>query len=305
MQCVTGDYSYDPIFPDQDPDVLLVPDYATRQARCPGPACRARWRSTTATSSTGEPCQFAPRTILRDVMARYERHGLRAGRRARDRVLPDRAQRRPRAAAARARDARRPHARWASRRSASTRSTSTPRSGTSSAPRCDALGIRADTWIHEVGLTQFEINLLHDDPLVVADQAFLFKYAAKEIALKHGMNAVFMAKPIAHQPGSSMHLHQSLVDADGRNVFSDADGGESDAVPPVHRRPAGQPAQPDAAVRAVREFVSALRQGQPGAGEFPLGLRQPHRRPAHPAQRAGRAPRREPRGRRRRESRTW
>ena len=95
------------------------------------------------------------------------------------------------------------------------------------------------------------------------------------------MNAVFMAKPIAHQPGSSMHLHQSLVDADGRNVFSDADGGESDAVPPVHRRPAGQPAQPDAAVRAVREFVSALRQGQPGAGELPLGLRQPHRRPAH------------------------
>jgi glutamine synthetase len=92
----------------------------------------------------------------------------------------------------------------------------------------EVLGIRADTWIHEVGLTQFEINLLHDDPLVVADQAFLFKYAAKEVALKHGMNAVFMAKPIAHQPGSSMHLHQSLVDADGWNVFSNSDGSESD-----------------------------------------------------------------------------
>jgi glutamine synthetase len=78
-----------------------------------------------------------------------------------------------------------------------------------------------------VGLTQFEINLLHDDPMVVADQAFLFKYAAKEVALKHGMNAVFMAKPIARQPGSSMHLHQSLVDAQGRNVFSNDDGSES------------------------------------------------------------------------------
>ena len=57
-----------------------------------------------------------------------------------------------------------------------------------------AVGVRADTWIHEVGPTQFEINLLHGDPVEVADQAFLFKYAAKEIAIKHGLNAVFMAK---------------------------------------------------------------------------------------------------------------
>src|SRR3954467_14675140 len=91
----------------------------------------------------------------------------------------------------------------------------------------DTLGVQADTWIHEVGLTQFEINLVHDDPVVVADQAFLFKYAAKEVALKHGLNAVFMAKPITGQPGSSMHLHQSVVDAEGRNVFSNADGSES------------------------------------------------------------------------------
>ena len=54
----------------------------------------------------------------------------------------------------------------------------------------------------------------------MADQAFLFKYAAREMALKHGLNAVFMAKPIAGSSGSSMHLHQSLVDAQGTNVFS-------------------------------------------------------------------------------------
>jgi len=91
-----------------------------------------------------------------------------------------------------------------------------------------ALGVRADTWIHEVGLTQFEINLVHGDALDAADQAFLFKMAAKETALRHGMHAVFMAKPIAGQAGSSMHLHQSVVDADGRDVFSAPDGGESD-----------------------------------------------------------------------------
>jgi glutamine synthetase len=91
----------------------------------------------------------------------------------------------------------------------------------------DGLGIQADTWIHEVGTTQYEINLLHGDPVQVADQAFLFKYAAKEVAIAHGLNAVFMAKPIAGAPGSSMHLHQSVVDAAGRNIFSGDDGKET------------------------------------------------------------------------------
>ena len=92
---------------------------------------------------------------------------------------------------------------------------------------CQTLGIATDTWIHEVGATQYEINLLHGDAVAVADQAFLFKYAAREIALKHGLNAVFMAKPIAGSAGSSMHLHISVVDAQGANVFSRPDGGES------------------------------------------------------------------------------
>jgi len=65
--------------------------------------------------------------------------------------------------------------------------------------------------------------------VALADQAFLFKTAAREIALRHGLNAVFMAKPISGQAGSSMHLHQSVVDAQGRNVFSQADGGPSEA----------------------------------------------------------------------------
>jgi len=61
----------------------------------------------------------------------------------------------------------------------------------------------------------------------VADQAFLFKYAAREIALKHNLNAVFMAKPISGSAGSSMHLHISVVDEVGNNIFSQADGCES------------------------------------------------------------------------------
>jgi glutamine synthetase len=89
------------------------------------------------------------------------------------------------------------------------------------------LGVVSDTWIHEQGNSQFEINLMHGDPVAVADQAFLFKYAAKEIAIKHGMNAVSLAKPISGEAGRSMHLHHSVVDQDGNNIFSNADGSEN------------------------------------------------------------------------------
>ena len=86
-------------------------------------------------------------------------------------------------------------------------------------------GMPRDTFMHEMGTSQFEINMLHGDPLLLADQTFLFKHLLKEIALKHGLSVVCMAKPLAGTAGSSMHIHQSLVDRDtGANIFSDADG---------------------------------------------------------------------------------
>ncbi|WP_429492911.1 glutamine synthetase family protein [Pseudomonas sp. S30_BP2TU TE3576] len=91
-----------------------------------------------------------------------------------------------------------------------------------------ALGLPRDTFMHEMGISQFEINLLHGDPLLLADQTFLFKHLLKEVALKHGLSVVCMAKPLAHTPGSSMHIHQSVVEIDsGRNVFSDEAGQET------------------------------------------------------------------------------
>src|SRR6201985_1417934 len=77
MQCVTGDYSYDPIFPDQDPDVALVPDYATVRP-VPWTSVPRALAIHDCVELGGEPCQFAPRSVLRDVMARYEKRGLRA-----------------------------------------------------------------------------------------------------------------------------------------------------------------------------------------------------------------------------------
>ncbi|WP_177434371.1 MULTISPECIES: glutamine synthetase family protein [unclassified Pseudomonas] len=93
-----------------------------------------------------------------------------------------------------------------------------------------ALGLPRDTFMHEMGVSQFEINLLHGDPLLLADQTFLFKHLLKEVALKHHLTVVCMAKPLAHTPGSSMHIHQSIVEIDtGRNVFSD-DAGQPTAI---------------------------------------------------------------------------
>ena len=90
---------------------------------------------------------------------------------------------------------------------------------------CEAQDIEIDTLIHEDGPAQMEINLLHGDPLDLADQAFLFKRTAREAALRHKMYTTFMAKPHGKEPGSAMHIHQSIVDKKtGQNVFSNPDG---------------------------------------------------------------------------------
>jgi glutamine synthetase len=90
---------------------------------------------------------------------------------------------------------------------------------------CEAQDLDIDTLIHEEGAAQMEINLNHGDALDLADQAFLFKRTAREAALRHKMYATFMAKPLAGEPGSAMHIHQSIVDAKtGENIFSDAEG---------------------------------------------------------------------------------
>ncbi|WP_333708661.1 glutamine synthetase family protein [Tepidimonas ignava] len=94
---------------------------------------------------------------------------------------------------------------------------------------CDKMELNVDTLIHEVGAGQVEINFFHAHPLELADEVFLFKRTVREVALRHDMYATFMAKPIAGEPGSAMHIHQSLVDkASGRNVFSNEDGSPSE-----------------------------------------------------------------------------
>jgi len=89
-------------------------------------------------------------------------------------------------------------------------------------------GLEIDTMIHEEGAAQMEINLRHGNPLVLADQVFMFKRTIREAALRHEMYATFMSKPMSNQPGSAMHIHQSVVDREtGKNIFSGEDGEET------------------------------------------------------------------------------
>ncbi len=85
---------------------------------------------------------------------------------------------------------------------------------------CDAMELDVDTLIHESGAAQLEVNFTHAGALSLADQVFLFKRTMREAALRHGIYATFLAKPMENEPGSAMHIHQSVVDAKGRNVFT-------------------------------------------------------------------------------------
>ncbi len=93
---------------------------------------------------------------------------------------------------------------------------------------CEKMELNVDTLIHEVGAGQMEINFFHDHPLGLADEVFFFKRTIREAALRHEMYATFMAKPMANEPGSAMHVHQSIVDVKTRkNIFSNPDGSPS------------------------------------------------------------------------------
>lgn len=95
---------------------------------------------------------------------------------------------------------------------------------------CEKQELDVDTLIHESGAAQMEINFDHGDALDCADQAFLFKRTVRETALRHGVYATFMAKPMENEPGSAMHIHQSILDVNGKNIFSNEDGSNSDAI---------------------------------------------------------------------------
>ncbi len=229
MTTITGAYpedGYGFAYPADDGDLRLVPDLST--------LCEVPWESDPTAQvvcdlvhQDGSEIEFTPRNVLKRVVRAYEERGFKAV------VAPE-------------------IEFYLVRKNPDPDYPLTPPIGRSGRPigggqgysiagvnEFDELiddiyefserqGLEIDTLIHEEGAGQLEINLRHGDPLVLADQVFMFKRTIREAALKHDTYATFMAKPIQGQPGSAMHIHQSIVNKrTGRNIFSKADGEES------------------------------------------------------------------------------
>jgi glutamine synthetase len=89
-----------------------------------------------------------------------------------------------------------------------------------------AMGLEVEAAHHEVAQGQHEIDFKYEDAMTTADHLSTFKFVVRNMALKHGLHATFMPKPIFGENGSGMHTHQSLF-RDGQNAFygeDDADG---------------------------------------------------------------------------------
>ena len=153
---------------------------------------------------------------------------------------------------------------------------------------CEAQKIELGTLSHEAGAAQLEINLSHGDPLELADQAFLFKRTVREAATRHGVYATFMAKPMEREPGSAMHVHQSVVDAHtGENVFATRDG---ERTPLFHAHVGGLQRYLPAAMsflapnvnsyRRITKYLAAPINVQWGIDNRTAGLRVPLGDPA-------------------------
>ena len=91
---------------------------------------------------------------------------------------------------------------------------------------CELMGIDAQTAISEAGLGQPEVNLTHSDAMRTADDTWLFKSLVRGLARKHGWPRPLWPKPFAQEAGNGMHVHFSVLDEEGNNIFDNggADG---------------------------------------------------------------------------------
>ncbi|MCL0092512.1 glutamine synthetase family protein [Dehalococcoidia bacterium] len=86
----------------------------------------------------------------------------------------------------------------------------------------EEMGIGVEYSHHEVAPSQHEIDMRYTDALTMADNVMTYRLVVKQIALKHGVYATFMPKPVFGINGSGMHVHQSLFKGN-RNAFFDRD----------------------------------------------------------------------------------
>lgn len=229
FQTITGDWAED-VSDDgySEPDMILKPDMATASA--------APWTGDwtlqvihDAYDQKGKPIPYSPRNVLKRVVEKYEKEGW----------TPVVAPEMEFFLVARNTDPAKPIEPMMGRtgRPAAARQAYSISAVDEYGPVIDdiydfaeAQGFEIDGITQEGGAGQVEINLRHGDPIKLADEVFYFKRLIREAALRHDCYATFMAKPIAGEPGSAMHIHHSVLDSEtGQNLFSGPQGGETDA----------------------------------------------------------------------------
>jgi glutamine synthetase len=210
-----------------EPDMILKPDYSTATA-APWAVDGTLQVIHDAFNQQGEPVQFSPRNVLKRVVALYEAEGW----------TPVIAPEMEFFLVAPNTDPAKPIEPMIGRsgRPAAARQAYSMTAVDDYGPVIDDIyeyaeiqGFEIDGITQEGGAGQLEINLNHGDPVELADEVFFFKRLLKEAALKHNCYATFMAKPIENEPGSAMHVHHSILDKDGNNIFTGPNDEETDA----------------------------------------------------------------------------
>ena len=87
-----------------------------------------------------------------------------------------------------------------------------------------AQGVPVELFHPEYATSQFEISVGPDDPVAAADRAVLTRETIRAVTRRHGLRASFAPVPVADKVGNGMHLHMSMLDGDGRNLFADSNG---------------------------------------------------------------------------------
>ncbi len=125
-----------------------------------------------------------------------------------------------------------------------------------------AHGFRPESINAEFDESQYELTLEYGDALEVADDVFLFRVMAREVAITHGMDLTFLGKPFADLSGTGVHFNVSVVDADGNNAF--ADTSSDDGLSPLAKKAiAGLCAHHQAVAAVTAPTVNAYRRLQP------------------------------------------
>ncbi len=228
LQTITGEWADNPFDAFTEPDMVMVPDYTTATA-APWTADVTLQVIHDAMDQEGNPIPYSPRNVLKRIVGLYNDQGWTPV------VAPEMEF-------------------FLTARNIDPNMPVEPpmgRSGRKAAGKqayslsavdeygkviddiydyAEAQGLEIDGILQEGGAGQIELNLEHGDPVRLADDVFFFKRLIREAAMRHDCFATFMAKPIAGEPGSAMHIHTSVTDTrSGKNIFSEKKGEETEA----------------------------------------------------------------------------